>query len=211
MELSNVILTKEGFLRDDIPGTLDEAIAELNRLIVNANELKLLHESTFLVRTHEPVGTVLRSKWLLWDDKSPLNRWFFDNMGIFNADDIVTIMLVSFHRFINGKEYNLIDLARKKLEWWEKQEPIDKNQALCYLSEQLDLRLSKLISPQEASTLIFNFYYQVEYDNTSVPNWIGIAIDLFQIELKLSHKGNFENKSEIDSFLDRLINDLLST
>jgi hypothetical protein len=200
MDLSNMILTEDGNLRDDIPWSLDVALEFLDGMIINKNELKLLHESTFMIRTYHTLGTNLRNKWRLWDFNSPLHRWFRENIEIFNADDMVMILLSAWHRHINDREYDLVNLAKKKLEWWEKQEPLSKEEIKNYLINRLIQTFSKLLSFNDICKAIINLYL---LERTEINLWGDLA------DIILRNESAKTNKYEVDILVERLFNDLL--
>lgn len=89
-----------------VPGTLDEAMTELKRIL---GKETARFKKTDPVTYHHGLGTALRNCWGLWAGGSALGRWF-NKRGIKHPDDMSSIVLTSLHRKLNKKS---IDLKRQ--------------------------------------------------------------------------------------------------
>jgi hypothetical protein len=104
-----------------IPVNLDDAIKVLS---VEEN-IKFVHEckdeNDFLCKLHHGFGTGLRNGWGLWTG-SILAQWFNDK-GIYHADDISSIILTSLYRTVKGEDIKLDEQIKHYQDHWEKYNP----------------------------------------------------------------------------------------
>ena len=70
---------------------------------------------------HFGTGRQIRNNWNLWDEMSRLHL-FFKSIGIFHADDMSGIILLSLHRVLNKKPVNLKEQINFYKKYWEKYE-----------------------------------------------------------------------------------------
>lgn len=90
-----------------IPKDLEDCFRELDRIFDDSirAELIIMDEKTFASRAHFGLGRWIRNNWQLWGG-SRLSTYFND-LGVFHPDDISWIILISYHRYLSGKEINL--------------------------------------------------------------------------------------------------------
>ena len=86
-----------------IPTTLDEAIDELVKLNIKPDEI------------NKPY---IRNKWELWNG-SDLAQWFYLK-EIYHADDMSSIIVLSYERYINNIPINLESQIKFYQKYWEK-------------------------------------------------------------------------------------------
>jgi len=104
--------------RGKLPATLDEAIAELGRLL-NLRQTEILRGSD-PTEWHHSLGMALRNCWGLWGD-GPLGDWF-RRRGIFHPDDMSAIVLESFRRKLNGLPLDLPGQVKRYQAYWQRAE-----------------------------------------------------------------------------------------
>jgi hypothetical protein len=102
-----------------LPGNLDEALAELDRLLDDDQRTLLRDYEPYF--WHHGLGTALRNCWGLWTDHSPLGDWF-RQLGIRHPDDMSAVVLASFHRRLNGKAIDLPGQIAHNQAYWKQQE-----------------------------------------------------------------------------------------
>jgi hypothetical protein len=102
-----------------LPATLDEALAELGRLLDDDQRALLRDYEPYF--WHHGLGTALRNCWGLWAEHSPLRDWF-RQQSIFHPDDMSSIVLASFHRRLNGKPIDLPGQIAHHQAYWKRQE-----------------------------------------------------------------------------------------
>jgi hypothetical protein len=102
-----------------LPATLDEALAELGRLLDDDQRALLRDYEPYF--WHHGLGTALRNCWGLWTEHSPLGDWFREQ-GVFHPDDMSSIVLASFHRRLNGKAIDLPGQMAHYQAYWKRQE-----------------------------------------------------------------------------------------
>lgn len=103
------------------PKNLDEC---LNFLINGSSEEDLkgfaeTPEGEAGAKVHSWGGMGLRNAWNLWDDTSPLARWFH-TIKICHADDMSGIIFDSLHRKLNNKPIDLDGQVKKYHDHWMK-------------------------------------------------------------------------------------------
>lgn len=113
---------------NNIPSNLDEAIDILvNEFIASSSETisKILDEDTetFQIHEHFNTGLHIRNAWNLWDNKSPLVKWF-NNKGIYHGDDISSLIIKAFHsRIRNNSNFDFNKEIQYYIKYWEKHNP----------------------------------------------------------------------------------------
>jgi len=80
-----------------------------------------LDEDSALSQSHHGFGTWLRNTLGLWHDGPPVK--YFNDLGIYHADDMSGIILTSLHRKFNNKDINLDEQVKHYIEYWEKVDP----------------------------------------------------------------------------------------
>lgn len=107
------------------PKNLDEAILLLMDDILedeDIKEIKLIEEENFVIFNHHQIGREIRNDWGLWKKDIPIVKWF-NEKGIYHADDMSSIILKSFHRKICNKNINLNKQIKFYRDYWEKEDP----------------------------------------------------------------------------------------
>ena len=107
--------------KDYLPKDLDDALTFLNCTWSKEDKdsFKIEPERQAVVSLHFGTGLVIRNGWDLWKGKSELVD-FFNSIGIFHPDDISSIILTSFHRYLNGKEIDLPGQVKYYQDYWYK-------------------------------------------------------------------------------------------
>lgn len=109
------------YVDDYIPKDLNDAIHCLDCRWSEENKksFKEKDEDSAATELHHGTGTALRNGWGLWKGKNKLYR-FFKAKGVFHPDDISSIIITSFHRFLNGQPLNLDAQISFYIDYWEK-------------------------------------------------------------------------------------------
>ncbi len=106
------------YLPIEIPKTLEECFPILKNnlqqedLIFIKNSIDE-YENPF----HFSLGMQLRNEWRLWHD-SELAKWF-NEKGIFHADDMSGIILISFKRWLSGENILLEEQIKNYQDYWK--------------------------------------------------------------------------------------------
>jgi uncharacterized protein DUF6794 len=117
----------QSFMKNEkIPENLDQAIEFLEVLSKEMTEMKDMSEDEFGGTTHHGFGTNIRNSWKLWWQKSwneekPKIVQYFNDLGIYHADDMSGIIMTSFHRKQADKEVNLPGQIEKYKKHWKEQ------------------------------------------------------------------------------------------
>lgn len=111
---------KESSEPKTIPTNLDEALEildnEENRKFAMEHQ-----ENDFLCELHFDIGMKLRNDWELWHGSS-LAKWF-NEKGIYHADDMSSIILLAYYRKVNNKDIMLDKQIKEYRNHWEKVDP----------------------------------------------------------------------------------------
>ena len=104
-----------------IPENLDECFSELGKVIKKEDleAFKNKKEDTAVSDAHFGIGVWIRNNWGLWAN-SPLVK-YFNGLGIFHPDDMSSIILTSFHRFLNNKDIGLEKQIKYYRDYWDKE------------------------------------------------------------------------------------------
>ncbi len=98
-----------------VPSTLDEALAELDRMVAPRD--RELFKRADSVDWHSGVGMTLRNCWGLWQAGSLLGAWFHPR-GVDHPDDISGIVLESFRRELLGKPLDVDGQIARAGAYW---------------------------------------------------------------------------------------------
>ncbi|MBL7803354.1 MAG: hypothetical protein JNL02_06435 [Saprospiraceae bacterium] len=109
-----------------IPKNLDDAFAQLNKLITpeSKEKIKALPEDSVCIVLHRRLGQWMIMNWGFYEG-SRLSH-YLRSAGITYPDDMADFLLIGYHRHLNGKPVNVRDLAiyykeKRKKEFQEKQ------------------------------------------------------------------------------------------
>jgi Domain of unknown function (DUF6794) len=113
-----------------IPTNLDEAFACLDHWAGGKDKFLAADGKTAMAGAHHSIGQYLRNEWGLWsalgddwDEPTPLVKWFMDTYKVKHADDISSIILLSYHRHKNSKPLNIESQIKKYHDHWKKHDP----------------------------------------------------------------------------------------
>lgn len=87
-----------------IPKDIGDCIRQISSFWSDSVQLKMksLNEEEFVGRLHLGFGTALRNNWQLWAG-SRLSH-YFDDKGVDHPEGMSSIILTSYHRYLNGKD-----------------------------------------------------------------------------------------------------------
>lgn len=77
-------------------------------------------------QTHFGFGMWLRNNWGLWEqDETKKNSLVkeFNALGLYHADDLSSVLLESYHRYLNNEPINLKEQVKLYRDYWEKVQP----------------------------------------------------------------------------------------
>lgn len=100
-----------------IPKNLDDAILEVDKFYSDSikEEIMKMDEGDYLGEYHFGTGLWMRNNWNLWKG-SRLSR-FFIRKGVKHPDEMSSIILVSYHRKLTGKEIEFKDQVAQYKEY----------------------------------------------------------------------------------------------
>jgi hypothetical protein len=103
-----------------IPKDLEDCFLQINNFWDDSTKLKvkLWAEEEFCRKAHMGFGIWMRNNWQLWGG-SRLSKYFID-LGIYHPDDMSGIILVSYHRYLNGNDIKLEEQIKVTQDYWKK-------------------------------------------------------------------------------------------
>jgi len=109
-----------------IPKNLDDATLQLDKLISEESKqkIKAIPEDSVCIKMHNRLGQWMILNWGFYGG-SRISH-YLRSAGITFPDDQADFLLLAFHRKLNGKPYNIKELAtnfrQKRKEEWEKEQ-----------------------------------------------------------------------------------------
>lgn len=103
---------------DTVPTNLEEAVGLILESLTEADKEQIIATKPELA--HFSLGMFLRNGWSLWEEDTPIKRWFADNFGLSHADDISGIILHCVWSKVHGKEDEADKLAERFKRHWIK-------------------------------------------------------------------------------------------
>lgn len=117
----------------EVPKTLNEALSMLSQFSNGEDDFeKIINqtEKSFSATLHFGLGMWMRNNWELWeqeeDNKGPLCTYFND-LGIFHADDMSGIILTTFYRRYHDIDEDISGQIKHYKDYWKKNTPIINN------------------------------------------------------------------------------------
>lgn len=105
---------------DQIPSDLEEAV----RAIVghldeeSLKMIKSLNAETARAMGHHGIGLWIRNNWGLNAKTGPLYRWAVENLGLYHADDISSVVVHCVWADLSRNERNLNKLIQSMKDHW---------------------------------------------------------------------------------------------
>lgn len=99
------------------PKNLEEAITQL-KLLMTPQDILDMKSAGGTELYHHGIGLSLRNRWGLW--AGPLSEWF-NECGIYHADDMSGIILTSFQRDLRGEPRELGAQIKYYRDFWIRQ------------------------------------------------------------------------------------------
>ena len=117
-----------------IPKNLNECFNVLDDIFKEATEdlewFTASSEDEAVSGFHSGLGTWIRNTWGLWSKDTELYN-VFNEMSLWHADDMYSLIMTSYYRKIHGKELNLKEQIQQFVDSWRDYEkmngPIDKS------------------------------------------------------------------------------------
>lgn len=101
-----------------IPEDLDDALIEVDRIMGITGTLETLSRSeSYMCIYHHGFGVWLRNNWGLWGETRLVE--YFNRLGITHADDMSSIILVSYWRKLHNVPLDLSDQIKMYQEYWK--------------------------------------------------------------------------------------------
>ncbi|WP_430613213.1 DUF6794 domain-containing protein [Flavobacterium sp. JP2137] len=102
-----------------IPKNLEDCFVQINSFWNDSIKIQVKNwgEKEFSGKVHLGFGMWMRNNWRLWGG-SRLSKYFND-LGIYDPDDMSGIILDSYHRNLNNREIKLEEQIKYYQEYWE--------------------------------------------------------------------------------------------
>ncbi len=108
---------------NNLPNNLEEALIELENITNEKEKEMLLSDQGAAL--HFGLGRFIRNTWGLWDENSPLNKWFVSN-GIHHADDMSAVIFRAYRRKKLGHPHSIEAEAKHYQLNWPEMEELNK-------------------------------------------------------------------------------------
>lgn len=123
--------------KEQLSKTIEDCFNTFESSLISANEkakLRTYHEENICAIYEYTLLKDMRLYWCLWwnesfakrslikdypKEKPEVVRYFNDNFGIFDPNDMSDIILKAYHRHINGKEIQINELVKECHDYWE--------------------------------------------------------------------------------------------
>jgi len=107
---------------DIVPSTLNEAVELIIAALASEDYPTITGTSRdqFLIGSHLILSPIISQLWSLDDKDSRLVKWFVENHGIGNSDDIVVVTMSAVWHKVNKKRFMMKALLEKQKKFWEK-------------------------------------------------------------------------------------------
>ncbi|MDD4528417.1 MAG: hypothetical protein PHX48_00900 [Bacteroidales bacterium] len=104
-----------------IPKNLDDCFKQLGVLLDDSTiiMIKGMEEEKLISNYHFGLGMWLRNNWQLWGG-SRLS-YYFNNMGISEPDDMSSIIIKSYRRYLKGEDIKLEEQIKYYQDYWKEQ------------------------------------------------------------------------------------------
>lgn len=182
---------KDSIAKLDIPSNLDECFIKLDKILNDStiSSFKQLTEDVFLVQTHMTLGRYLRNNWGLWAG-SKLSR-YFNNLEIFHPDDMSSIILTSYHRFLCGKKILLEDQINHYKNYWKDVRNNDIRESRAELNKY---KIGSIVSYNYRNGYSSNIQDSLDTYNICVANGIVIKMDTINFLIKVKVLNSCDKK-----------------
>lgn len=109
-----------------IPKDMNEAFTELDRLSPKESlvKIKAANESIIAKKLHFGLGRWMSYNWN-FDEGSRFSH-YLKGLGLYNSDEMIDFMLVSYHRYLNKKE---LEVEKRVKEYHTKREEEKKKKS----------------------------------------------------------------------------------
>ena len=106
-----------------IPKNIVAALTILDQIVDESDKKHFMEiEEDDMSGLHHTGGRFIRNNWGLWDEESPLHKWFKETHGIWHADDMSGIILTSYWRRLHDIDIDVESQAKFYLDYWKEQD-----------------------------------------------------------------------------------------
>lgn len=104
---------------EPVPTTWGDAVFRICSNL-NEEEKEVLREHGYIA-FHFSLGMSIRNNWKLWDENSELHKSFKEDLGLFHADDMSSIILRAAESTARGEPVDPKSWAGKNINYWKDQ------------------------------------------------------------------------------------------
>ena len=130
---------------------------------------------------HMGTGMAIRNSWGLWKGDSGISKYFRD-LGVNHPDDISSIILTSFHRYLNKNSINLKGQIQYYRDYWEKskQAEIDRKR-----NEFNEFAINDTVEFQYNYDYVSIRQEEKDMDDSCIAKGVVIAMDTVDLRLQI--------------------------
>lgn len=104
-----------------VPINLKQSFAILDSLLSSEDVSLLKNEAEENIsKYHMTLGLWIRNNWGLWNQDTPISKYFND-LGIYHPDDMSGIIIASYWRYLNGHPIDLDSQIQHYKNYWDAQ------------------------------------------------------------------------------------------
>jgi hypothetical protein len=167
-----------------VPKDLDDALNYLSCTWREADKdsFKIEPERQAVASLHLGTGLGIRNGWDLWKGKNELVE-FFNSIDISHPDDMSSIILTSFHRYLNGKEINLTEQVKYYQDYWEKVQAEKDRHNKTYKTIKIGDTVSVMFSKSQATSKTYSLAflsYKAPVNNNNRCFVKGVVVDKYK-------------------------------
>ena len=184
-----------------VPVDLDDALNYLDCRWSESDKdgFKNKPENDAVSDLHMGTGMGIRNSWGLWKGDSKIAKYFRD-LGVNHPDDISSIILTSFHRYLNKNNINLEEQIKSCKDYWEKskQAAIDSKR-----NEFNEFAINDTVEFQYNYDYVSIEQEDKEMDDSCIAKGVVIAKDTVDLRLQIrllescDEKGIIISKNDI--------------
>lgn len=103
------------------PTKLSECFESLNEMLKNSPDIDWFmsaDENEVLIESHHGLGAWIRNNWELKEEGELFK--YFSNLGLRHPDDMSSVIMLSYHRHIRGKDIGLDEQIKESIDFWRK-------------------------------------------------------------------------------------------
>ncbi|MFH2047992.1 MAG: DUF6794 domain-containing protein [bacterium] len=142
-----ILLTTILFCRNrvDVPINLEDCFVKLDSILPDSTKQEIMEsKDDDMTRYHMGLGMWIRNNWIYGHTDESLSQLFFPN-GIMHVDDVSSIILTSYWRYLNNKPIRLDEQTQYYIDYWKEEMSKPEMFSLNYFNKSQQTKLIQTI------------------------------------------------------------------